>query len=126
MTTRTTTYERPTFSLADGAIGGALAGIAMGMMSMVLFPLLGIGGFWQPLNLIAAVFDQEWGRIAGFALLPTLLGMMIHMMNSVLLGLLFAWTASHSGGNVILKAMIASLVLWALMDFLVLPIVTRS
>ncbi len=111
------------YSIGDGAIGGLIGGMLMGMVSMVLFPMLELGGFWQPMNLIAALFNQEWGRIAGFALLPSMIGMMVHLMMSAGLGAVFAWTASRTGGNLVVKAVLASLVVWALMDFLVLPIV---
>ncbi len=113
-----------TYSLADGVIGGIIGGALMGMVSMVLFPMLGIGGFWQPMNLIAALFNQEWGLIGGFAPLPSMLGMMVHLMMSAGLGALFAWTAGDAGrGKVVLRAVIVSLVLWAVIDFLLLPLV---
>lgn len=118
-----TRREWRTYSPVDSAIGGVVGGVLMGMVSMVLFPLLGIGGFWQPMNLIAALFNQEWGRIQGFAMLPSLVGMMVHLINSAVLGALFAWTASRTGGGVVGKAIVASVVLWVLADFVALPIV---
>ena len=117
-------HARHRYSPADGPVGGIIGGVIMGMFSMVLFPLLGIGGFWQPMNLIAALFEQSWGRIPGFEMLPVLVGMMIHLMMSVALGALFAWTVSKTGGgNVVLAAIVASLLVWVVTDFLLLPIV---
>lgn len=109
------------YSSRDGAIGGIAGGVLMGMFSMVAFPLLGIGGFWQPMNLIAAVFNQEWGTVTGFRMLPVVLGMMIHLMMSAALGALFAWAAARRPGKLLLKAIAAALVIWILSDFLVLP-----
>lgn len=116
--------QRPMYSPADGAIGGLIGGILQGMFTMLLFVLLGIGGFWQPMNLIAALFNQQWGAIQGFEMLPVLLGMMIHLMFTAMLGAIFAWgLASRVPDNVVLKAVIASLVVWVVADYLVLPII---
>lgn len=109
--------------LTDGVAGGVCGGVLMGTFSMILFPLLGVGGFWQPMNLIAAVFNQDWGSIKGFAMVPVLVGMMVHLMTSAALGMLFAWVAGRRRGTVLLRAVSAALVIWLVSDFLVLPII---
>lgn len=107
--------------LKHGVIGGLIGAILMGMVSMILFPLLGIGSFWQPMNLIAAVFNQAWGSFPGFGLTPSIVGMVVHMMMSAVLGLIFVAIASRLSANLILEAVIYSLVVWVVADFLVLP-----
>lgn len=78
------------------------------------------------MSLIGAMFNQEWGTIAGFALVPVLVGMMVHMMLSGGLGAMFAWTSSRmrgGTGGLILRAVVASLVVWLVADFLILPLI---
>lgn len=119
------TQRQPTYRIWDGVIGGIIGGVLMGMGSMILFPVLWIGGFWQPMNLIGGLFNQEWGLIAGFALVPSLLGMMIHLIMSAGMGALFAWTSRQmrSAGTLILTAILMSLLVWVVADYLVLPFI---
>jgi hypothetical protein len=117
----TTLYRQPAYRILDGLTGGIIGGVLMGMVSMVLFPLLAIGGFWQPMNLISGVISQGWGLIAGFSPMPVLIGMMLHLTLSAVLGGIFAWIASRTVGNAVLKAVVASLLIWAVAGFLVLP-----
>ena len=63
----------------DGIIGGLIGSVLMGMVAMILFPVFGIGSFWQPMNLIAAVFNQNWGTDPGFGI-DSIIGLTVHMM----------------------------------------------
>jgi len=113
-----------------GAVGGAIGGMAMGMVSMILFPVLRIGGFWQPLNLMAAVFHQPWGSIEGFASGPLVVGIAVHMAMSIGLGLLFASFVGAGGGVdqlggsalVIVAAVFLTMLVWVLNQYVTLPV----
>jgi hypothetical protein len=47
-------------------------------------------GFWAPLRYIASVFTRGADTDPSFSLIPVLVGLMGHMMNSIILGALFA------------------------------------
>ena len=116
--------------LSRGAVGGAIGGVVMAMVSMILFPVLRIGSFWQPMNLMAAVFHQPWGSIEGFALGPLLVGMAVHMTMSVGLGLLFASFVGAGGGVdrlggtalLIVEAVFLAMLVWILNQYVTLPV----
>ncbi len=113
-------YRGTSELLVQAALGGLIGGMLMGMASMMLFPLLGYGGFWQPINLIAAVVNRSWGDTGDFEAAPVLTEMMIHMAMSLMLGVTFAWVVGRSHGfNV--WAVAASLAVWAVAHFAVLP-----
>lgn len=120
---RTSGKRRRGSVLAAGLVAGVCGGVLMGMFSMLLYTLLAIGGFWQPMNLIAAVLDQDWGEIAAFEALPTLLGIAIHLVTSAIIGLVFAWMVGGIRDQVVLKAIFAGLVVWVVAEFVVLPAV---
>ena len=73
-------------SILIGAIAGLAGGMAMAMMSM----LIGIAdeGFWAPVRGITSVVfgDEHYG--GSFAAGPVLAGLMGHMMNSAMLGVI--------------------------------------
>ncbi|TSD05596.1 MAG: hypothetical protein Greene07147_301 [Parcubacteria group bacterium Greene0714_7] len=72
-------------------IVGLVASIAMAMMEMVYEGLYGVG-FWSAPIFIAATVLRDLQTIAipvGFSLVPVVLGMMGHMMNSVVLSFAF-------------------------------------
>ena len=79
---------RAAVPVARGVIGGLIGGIAMAMIMMVVTAVKGMG-FLKPLYLIAATFHQPWAMQTGFALGPVLVGAMLHMMLSVVFGLVF-------------------------------------
>lgn len=85
-----------TTTVRDGAIAGAIGGMAMAMWSMVVLAATG-DGFWTPVNLIAhAVWDGAPldGGFDGGALA---LGLMVHMAMSMMLGVGIALAAERIG-----------------------------
>jgi hypothetical protein len=72
-----------------GAIAGLVGGLAMAMLMMIV-SLVDGSGFWTPLYLIAATFHRSWAQASGFALAPMLAGMLLHLFNSALFGVIFA------------------------------------
>jgi len=73
-------------------IAGLVASVVMAMIEMVYEGLFG-AGFWSAPIFIAATVLRDLQTVAipvTFSLIPTVLGMMGHMMNSVVLGVVFA------------------------------------
>lgn len=81
----------------EGAVGGAAGGMAMGMVSMMGFPVLGAGGFWSPLTLIASAVLPDAAIATGFATVPVVVGLMLHMATSMGLGMALALLANATG-----------------------------
>lgn len=72
-------------------IAGLVASVAMAMVEMVYEGIFGIG-FWSAPVFISAAVLQSLQAIAlpvGFLAVPVLLGIMGHMMNSVILAFVF-------------------------------------
>ncbi len=113
---------KPGNRFGQGLVGGIVGGVLMAALSMILFPIVGAGGFFQPLNLIAAVHRPEWGMLSGFALEPCAAGLLIHLIVSVLVGIFLSfifWDATSRP----LWLVIASLAVWAVAQYLILPAV---
>jgi hypothetical protein len=108
----------------DGIIGGLLGSVLMGMVAMILFPIFAIGSFWQPMNLIAAVFNQPWGTDPGFGI-ASIVGLIVHMMMAAILGLIFVWSmrTRASGAALVGVAIVWGLVVWVVAHFIILPFI---
>ncbi len=74
---------------ALGAVGGLLGGMAMAMWSMIVMWLTG-EGLWTPLNLIAHTFWDGAPTDATFSGGAMVLGAAVHMMMSIIMGLVLA------------------------------------
>lgn len=75
---------------------GLIASVAMGMMEMVYEALAG-DGFWSPVVYIGATVLRSLQSLTppvGFLFLAVVLGLMGHMMNSVILTLVFTRTVA--------------------------------
>lgn len=92
MTTLTShTHSQPwpaTRLVVPGAVGGLIGGMAMAMFSM--FVAISRDGFWAPVRGITSVVfgDEHYG--GGFDFWTVAVGAGGHMMNSVVLGAVFA------------------------------------
>lgn len=108
----------------DGIVGGLIGSVLMGMVAMILFPIFGMGSFWQPMNLIAAVFNQRWGTDGGFGV-DSIVGFMVHMMMAAILGVMFAWGIRTRASGVALVgwAIVWGLVVWVVAHFVILPFI---
>lgn len=93
MTTATAVVTRRS-PIAKYLVPGLLASLVLGMWQMVLEALLPNGaGFWAPVSFISATVLRGLQGVAApvpFQLVPVLLGLMGHMMNSIILGAVFA------------------------------------
>jgi hypothetical protein len=109
-------------------MAGLIASIAMAMVEMIYEGLWGVG-FWSAPVFIAATVLRGVQHVAlpvAFAAWPVILGLMGHMMNSVLLGVLFVALFSSrlaSRGASIVAGMAYALLVFFLMWFFVLPLI---
>lgn len=109
-------------------IAGLIASIVMGVIEMMYEGLFG-QGFWSPVVYIAAVLLRHYQSVASpvaFNLTPVLIGLMGHMMNSVILGITFALFFSSrlpSPFAKIITGMIYGLIVFSLMWFMIIPFV---
>lgn len=117
------TADRP-IGPGEGAVGGVLGGLAMGVFAMVVAAVMG-QGFWAPLKMIAATFYGE-GAMAqpGFAAGPVLVGLTIHMVVSAVYGGIYGaiGRVGWSTAAVIGWALAFGLAIWALADWVILPV----
>jgi hypothetical protein len=109
-------------------IAGLVSSIAMAMMEMVYEGLFGVG-FWSAPVFISATILRDLQTVAlpvVFTLLPVILGMMGHMMNSVVLSFLFVallGRSLHSPFSGIVVGALYALVIFFAMWFAILPII---
>src|SRR5258708_19001869 len=74
-------------------LAGLIASLVLGMFEMLYGAITGLG-FWSPVVFIAATIVrglQSVGTPVEFQPMPVLLGLMGHMMNSVILAFVFSW-----------------------------------
>lgn len=92
MTTTALSVSRPSFSWRV-LVPGLVASLVLGMWQMIVEAIVG-AGLWSPPIYIAATLLrglQGAGSPAAFDLAGVGLGLMGHMMNSVIFGLIFAF-----------------------------------
>jgi hypothetical protein len=112
------------------AIGGVLiatmvAGMMFGVMQMIAEALIG-HGFWSPLRYIASVFTRGAVTDPSFSLGPVIVGLGGHMMNSMILGAIFAMVVWKWVRNPVVLAMLGmtwGAAVWAFMWLAVVPTV---
>ncbi len=120
-------------------IGGLIAGMAHGMWTMVVEAILHAGeglfaGLFSPVIYIAATVLGGFanpnfypaGRLPPLDLISIVLGLMGHMMNSVIFALIFfAFIAGAAKTNParLIAGLIYGIVIFAVMWFVALPIV---
>lgn len=129
MTSTAVSVARPSFTWRL-IVPGLVASLVLGMWQMIGEALIPTGaGLWSPPIYIAATILrdlQSAGSPAPFGLLGVGLGLMGHMMNSVILGLIFAFvigprlpTLSRKIGGGVVYGVVIFLVMW----FLILPLI---
>ena len=109
-------------------IAGLVSSIAMAMMEMIYEGLLGVG-FWSAPVFIAATILRDLQVVALpviFTLVPVVLGMMGHMMNSIILSFLFVLLLGRSLYSPLSGAVVGTLyalALFLMMWFIILPFI---
>jgi hypothetical protein len=109
-----------------GIIAGLIAGIAMAMVAMMLMPMMG-RGMWSPVKLMAGTLQGEAALEGGAATI--LLGMMIHMGMSAVLGVIFALIVGALGWaglwTLIVAGIVYALIVWVVNQYAILPVVDK-
>ncbi len=109
-------------------VAGLVSSVVMGMVSMMGEALLG-AGFWAAPTLIAATVMRDLQTLHApvpLMVLPLMLGLMGHMMNSVVLTGIFE---AATGGRLVgfferaLVGMVFGMIVFGAMWFVVLPFV---
>jgi hypothetical protein len=109
-------------------LAGLLASLVMGMIEM-LYEAIGGAGFWSPVVFIAATVVRGLQSVpvpVPFQPLGVVLGLMGHMMNSVILAFIFAQFVAPRLRNtnaLLFGGMIYSLVVFVVMWFGIVPLV---
>jgi hypothetical protein len=107
-------------------VAGLLASLAMGMFQMLYEAVAG-AGLWSPPTLIAATIIRDLQAAAipvAFQPLAVVLGLIGHMMNSMILGLLFALLIAPrigSRGWLVIGGAVYGLGIFVIMRFAVVP-----
>ncbi len=109
-------------------VAGLIASAVMGMVQMVYEAVAG-AGLWSPVVFIAATLMRDLQTAptpVPFQFVPVILGLMGHMMNSAILGFIFAWLASsrvRGLAQLIGWGMVYGVVVFVVMWFAVVPLV---
>lgn len=103
--------------------GGVVAGIIGGMlMAMVMMMATAAGGmgFLTPLRLIAATFYGKDAMTGGG---PLIVGLVMHMMNAMVFGVIFAWIAGRRlpAMQALMAGVAFGVAIWAVVTFGGLP-----
>ncbi len=114
------------YPYTTGIAGGLLAGLAMIPVALI-YGLISGNGVWYPVNLIAATLIRSWqhaslAQLMQFNLAGLVVGLALHLLVAVLLGLVFAILLPTFPGNPVAWAFIAGPVLWAGATFTALPL----
>ena len=111
-------------------IAGLVASMVMAMWEMIVEAILpGGAGFWAAPVMIAATVLRDLQNVATpvpFTLIGVVVGMMGHMMNSVILGIIFAfWVAPKVPSLVgqIIAGMIFGVMIFVVMWYAILPVI---
>lgn len=129
MASTTVSDVRPSFSVRLLA-GGIVASLVIAMWEMIVEAIIPGGqGFWSPVVYIGATVARDLQSVTApvpFDFLGVVLGLMGHMMNSIILGLVFAFfiaPRARSLGGQIASGVIYGVAVFAAMWFVVLPLI---
>jgi hypothetical protein len=106
-------------AVRTGVVGGILGGVLMAAWLMFFLWLTG-AGFWTLLNLITNTFLRSAPLGPRFSLSSLVIGLVVHVLMSVLFGVIIATAASRLPGSrslVIAGGALFGAVLWAVMQY---------
>jgi len=108
-----------------GVIGGAMGGLVM-IGIAAIYGLSSGHGLWLPVNLIGATVVRDLqvaslDQLSAFNAAALLMGLVLHMVMSIGLGLIFAMLLPTLPGSPVLWALLIGPLLWALASVLILP-----
>lgn len=114
------------YPYSAGVLGGLWGGLAMIPVALA-YGIISGRGIWYPVNLIAATLIRSWqqasvDQLMQFSIAGLVVGLSIHLVMAVLLGLAFAILLPTMPGSPILWALIVGPILWAGAIFVGLPL----
>jgi hypothetical protein len=105
---------------------GLIASVIMGMIEMIYEAVAG-AGFWSPVVFIGATILRGLQSVqvpVPFLFWGVLFGLMGHMMNSVIFGLIFAWIVSRRSlvrGGLVVAGVSYAVVIFVVMWYVIVP-----
>ncbi len=113
-------------SVRTGVIGGALGGATMALVAIGYGLISGLG-MWLPVNVIAATFLRDMqtasiDQLAQFNLAALIIGLLMHAVLSIGLGILFVLILPTLPGTPIIWALTVGPLLWIIATVLTLPL----
>lgn len=113
--------------LKEAAFPGILSGLlAAAIMAVVWMLFASRGGdLWRPMKLIAAtVLGESAIHSSGFQPIPVLLGIALHLLMGILMGVFFTWLGGYlTVGAATSWGLIFGLAIWVIMQFGILPVI---
>jgi len=103
-----------------GLWSGLLAGVSMALFLALCFGLAG-KGFFTPFQLLGAVFFPSSG--APNSSTTAIAGIILHLFNSIVLGIVFAaFTRYSTGLTAFIVGMLSLVAVWGIATFVALPL----
>jgi hypothetical protein len=115
-------------SIQRVVVAGLIASLVMGMLEMAHATIAGTG-FWSPVVFIAATIVRGLQSVfvpVAFQPLPVVLGLMGHMMNSLILAAIFSWLIAprlRGLSALVAGSVVYSLLVFFLMWYVIVPLV---
>jgi len=110
-----------------GAIAGLAGGLAMAVVAALLSASMGQDIWHEPKRIAAIVYGPAALAASGFDLGPVLLGTLLHLLVSALLGAIFGIVTrrglhlTSDFGTPIMAGLVYGLLIWMVAYFVVLP-----
>ncbi|MBI4308100.1 MAG: hypothetical protein HY684_04775 [Chloroflexi bacterium] len=109
------------YFVGGGVVAGLIAGMVMAIVVMMVTAFSGMGLFAGPEMIGQTLLRGQSG--AGV----TVVGLMVHMMNSAIFGIIWGliWRGiAKAGGTAVIGGVVYGLVIWLVMTYAVLPILS--
>ena len=112
--------------IKHGIIGGIIGAIGMMMAEMIIAAILGMDAFQPPRMIAGMVLGQRAMEPSTPTTTAAPIGMLVHMLLSIIFGLIFAWIVSavpalRSTAAVIVAASFYGLLLWLINFYVIAP-----
>ena len=112
-------------SLGQGALAGLIGGIVLAMFAMIVAWAAG-DGLWSPPRAITGMFGGAEYAGSGFAFGSIAVGVMLHMMLSMVFGVIYAFAIdaiTHGLGAPVqlVTGMVYGVFIWAINTYLIGP-----
>lgn len=111
--------------VADGLWIGALAGLVMGVFAMIVSRLFLFLPWYAPTRVFATMVmgRDALANVLEFKFTPFLVGLIVVLVLTAILGALFAWLLRrHEPGRIVIAGLFYGSAVWALLQYFVLPL----